>query len=122
MLKDPNVHVAVTSSYIFSYFLQFLAEGKGLILGLALCGSLVYVMNTREFPLYARLMYVLIATFIGYGGAVSLVDAGMYQAVVAFLLSVFSVAICIRVLGFIKSDDFLKETIDFILKLIGRGK
>lgn len=79
-------------------------------------------MNTKELSVISRIINVILASFIGYALANTVATNELPRSIIAFVGSVASIAISIKLLEFIRSENFFKEIIQFILKITGGDK
>lgn len=120
---ESQVQNVAGSALFPSYLLVFLGEGHALLVGMAMCGALVYVMHSQEMGLWERMISVFIATFMGYGVASSLAEPGLLQSIVAFVTATIGVAVSRKVLDYIQEDDkFVHKIISYIEGFFGGKK
>lgn len=121
MMKS-NTQLIVSTSFVSTYIMPLFGDGGALLMGLSLCGALVFVMNSREISIIGRMVYTFVAAFIGFALAYPLEASELVRGLVAFGTSAVVVGVTIKLIEFVWKDFSVRETIDMILKFIGRGK
>lgn len=121
MIKSDAQMITFTA-FLSTYVVPFLADGNGLLLGMAFCGSVVFVMSSREISTLAKVFYVPISTFVGFGVASSVFEGVIWQSITAFVASLLVILVSGHLLSFVKSDTFVKDILDFMSDIRGRKK
>lgn len=121
MMKS-DVQMITFSAFLSTYVVPFLTDGNGLLLGMAFCGSVVFVMSSREISTWAKVFYVPISTFVGFGVASSVFDGVIWQSITAFVVSLLVVLVSGHLLSFVNSDTFVKDILEIVSAIRGRKK
>lgn len=122
MLRTAEAQALVGSSFFLSHIAPYFINGGGLVAGMSLCGSLVFVMNSDEVRMVHRLIYVPLATFVGVVSAddiLSLTSIGS-RAVAAFFGAAVTVAVASKAVRYIQSDEITKDLVDIFTRIFRR--